>query len=60
MRLFIPALSLLALIAAGTAAIWVAPWGTPGGKAVWAVVLLVVVSKLVAIGIALHRSRAGA
>jgi hypothetical protein len=60
MRRFIPALSLLALIAAGTAAIWVAPWRTLGGKSVWAVVLLVVVSKLVAIVIALHRSRAGA
>ena len=60
MRHFIPALSLLALIAAGTAAIWVAPWRTLGGKTVWVAVLLVVVSKLVAIGIAIHRSWAGA
>ena len=59
MRRFVPALLLVALIAIGVATVWASPWEPYAGTAVWAVLLVVAASKLVAIGLAIRRSRAG-
>lgn len=59
MRRFAPALLLVALIVIGVTAVWASPWKPHGATAVWTVLLVVAASKLVAIGLAIRRSRAG-